>query len=190
MDHRLNAPAGRLDLLSHIVRFRLAGLRRSRSFIPVIVLLIAAVFFTWDIYTDIVINNEGVSEVLVEGIIYIAVLLVLAIEVKRVVDMYSTVRLSQTEILRLKSHLTQVISDEFERWQLTPGEKEIALLLIKGLSMQEIADIRNVKAKSVRQQSTAIYTKGGVANRYELSAYFIEDLLMPMDSQAETPDGR
>jgi DNA-binding CsgD family transcriptional regulator len=63
---------------------------------------------------------------------------------------------------------------------ITPTEKEIALLLGKGLSMQEIVDIRHVKRKSVRQQSTGIYTRAGVANRHELSAYFIEDLLLPV----------
>lgn len=107
-------------------------------------------------------------------------LLVLGFEVKRVVELHSSISISQSEILRLKGHLTQVISDEFDHWNLTPTEKEIALLLIKGLSMQEIADIRHVKEKSVRQQSTGIYTKAEVSNRYQLSAYFIEDLLIPL----------
>ena len=63
---------------------------------------------------------------------------------------------------------------------ITPTEKKIALLLIKGLSMQEIVDIRHVKEKSVRQQSTWIYARAAVANRHELSACFIEDLLLPV----------
>ena len=53
------------------------------------------------------------------------------------------------------------------------------MLLIKGFSMQGIAEIRHVKEKSVRQQSARIYTKANVSNRNELSAYFIEDLLAP-----------
>lgn len=179
MNHQVDAHASRLDLISHIVRFRLMELKQSRNYLAVIVLLIATIFFSWDIYYDLMIDKEGFPEVLIEGGIYIAVLVVLAIEVWRVIEMYSTASVSQSVILRLKGHLTQVISDEFDRWRLTPTEKEIALLLIKGLSMQQIADIRHVKAKSVRQQSTAIYTKAGVANRYELSAYFIEDLLIP-----------
>jgi DNA-binding NarL/FixJ family response regulator len=51
--------------------------------------------------------------------------------------------------------------------------------LIKGLSMREIVFARDVKEKSVRQQATAIYSKAGVSSRYELAAYFIEDLLIP-----------
>ena len=172
--------SSRLDLISHIVRFRLMELRQNRSYLAVTVLLIAAIFFSQDIYIDVVVEGKGFSHILIGGGIFVAVLLALGLELKRVLELHSSASISQSEILRLKGHLTQVISDEFEHWRLNPTEKEIALLLIKGLSMQEIADIRHVKEKSVRQQATGIYTKGGVANRHELSAYFIEDLLLPV----------
>jgi DNA-binding NarL/FixJ family response regulator len=48
--------------------------------------------------------------------------------------------------------------------------------------MQEIAEIRHVKEKSVRQQASGIYAKSGLANRYELTSHFIEDMLAPADS--------
>lgn len=169
-----------LDLISHIIKFRLTELKQSRSYLAVIVLLIAAIFFSHDIYIDVMVEGKGISHIFIEGGIFVAVLLALGFEMKRVVELHSTISISQTEILRLKGHMTQVISDEFDRWALTRTEKEIALLLIKGLSMQEIADIRHVKEKSVRQQSTGIYTKAEVSSRHQLSAYFIEDLLMPL----------
>jgi DNA-binding CsgD family transcriptional regulator len=52
-------------------------------------------------------------------------------------------------------------------------------LLIKDFSMQEIAEIRHVNEKSVRQQASGIYAKSGLANRYELSSHFIENLPAP-----------
>jgi DNA-binding CsgD family transcriptional regulator len=171
--------SSRLDLISHIVRFRFAELKQTRSQVAVIVLLIAAVFFIQDIYIDILVEGKGLPHITVESGIFIAVLLALGIEVKRVIDLHSSVSVSQNEIKRLKGHLAEVISSEFDRWQLSQTEREIALLLIKGLSMQEIAEIREVKEKSVRQQAAKIYTKAGVANRSELSAHFIEDLLIP-----------
>jgi len=45
--------------------------------------------------------------------------------------------------------------------------------------MHEIAEVRHVKEKSVRQQASGIYAKTGLANRYELTSHFIEDLLAP-----------
>lgn len=62
-------------------------------------------------------------------------------------------------------------------WLLSPGEKDVALLLIKGLAMKEIAVIRNTQEKTVRQQATNIYKKSGLSGRQELSAFFLEDIL-------------
>jgi DNA-binding CsgD family transcriptional regulator len=75
--------------------------------------------------------------------------------------------------------LATQIDRQFERWQLTPAEKEVALLLIKGLPTREIAEIRSVKEKTVRQQALLIYRKAGVHGRAELSAFFLEDLFLP-----------
>jgi len=73
--------------------------------------------------------------------------------------------------------LLQIIYAKFENWNLTPSEVEIALLLIKGLSTQEISDIRNTRPGTIKSQGSAIYRKAGVAGRNELAAYFVEDLL-------------
>jgi hypothetical protein len=35
----------------------------------------------------------------------------------------------------------------------------------------------------VRQQAIAVYRKSGLAGRAELSAFFLEDLLLPIDSR-------
>jgi DNA-binding CsgD family transcriptional regulator len=73
--------------------------------------------------------------------------------------------------------LLAVIFAKFDTWQLTPSECEIALLLIKGLSVDEIADIRKTRSGTVKSQSSAIYQKANVKGRHELAAYFLEDLL-------------
>lgn len=75
--------------------------------------------------------------------------------------------------------LAEAIDKQLTKWQLTSAEKEVAFLLLKGLSLKEIAEVRGTSEKTVRVQSTAIYTKAGVAGRSELSAFFLEDLLVP-----------
>lgn len=69
------------------------------------------------------------------------------------------------------------IDRQFALWKLSPAEQEIALLLLKGLSLQEVADVRGTSERTVRQQAAAVYQKAAVANRAELSAWFLEDLL-------------
>ena len=73
--------------------------------------------------------------------------------------------------------LSAAIDKQLSSWNLSPSEKEIALLLLKGLSSKEIADIRSVSEKTIRQQATSIYQKSSLSGRAELSAYFLEDLL-------------
>lgn len=69
------------------------------------------------------------------------------------------------------------IDEQFNTWVFTRSEKEIALLLIKGLSMKEIADIRGSNESTVRQQASQIYKKSQLGGRMELSAFFLDDLL-------------
>lgn len=75
--------------------------------------------------------------------------------------------------------LSAAIDGQLEKWELTSAEKEVAFLLLKGLSSKEIAKIRNTTEKTARTQSIAIYAKAGLAGRSELSAFFLEDLLVP-----------
>lgn len=72
------------------------------------------------------------------------------------------------------------VEDQFTAWALSPAEREVALLLLKGLSFKEIAAVRGTAERTSREQARAVYRKAGVNGRPELSAWFIEDLLPPM----------
>jgi DNA-binding CsgD family transcriptional regulator len=69
-----------------------------------------------------------------------------------------------------------LVEEMFERWSLSKGEKDIAILLIKGCSMKEIAETRSSSESTVRQQASNIYKKSKLEGRKELTAFFIEDL--------------
>jgi DNA-binding CsgD family transcriptional regulator len=75
--------------------------------------------------------------------------------------------------------LGEAIDRQFVRWQLSPAEREVGLLLLKGLSHKEVAAIRSTGETTIRQQALAIYRKSGLRSRSELSAFFLEDLLLP-----------
>jgi DNA-binding NarL/FixJ family response regulator len=68
---------------------------------------------------------------------------------------------------------------QFERWGLSSAEREVALLLLKGLAHKEVAEVRGTLEKTVRQQALALYRKAGLSGRAELAAFFLEDLLLP-----------
>lgn len=85
----------------------------------------------------------------------------------------------QAQARRHVEGLARSIDAQLDRWQLSAAEKEIAFLLLKGLSLKDIAQLRGTGEKTVRAQAAAIYAKSGLAGRSELSAFFLEDLLVP-----------
>jgi DNA-binding CsgD family transcriptional regulator len=85
----------------------------------------------------------------------------------------------RAEAQELLLGLGEAIDRQFERWGLSPAEGEVALLLLKGLSLKEVAETRTTSERTVRQQALAVYRKAGLAGRAELAAFFLEDLLLP-----------
>jgi len=77
--------------------------------------------------------------------------------------------------------LSEAIQSQFVAWQLSGAESEVALLILKGLSLGEIAALRDTSERTVRDQARAVYRKSGLANRASLSAFFLEDLLLPIE---------
>jgi DNA-binding CsgD family transcriptional regulator len=71
------------------------------------------------------------------------------------------------------------IDKQFDRWGLTPAEREVALLQLKGLRHKEIAALRKTSERTVRQQALVVYRKSGLNGRNDLAAFFLEDLLLP-----------
>lgn len=156
------------------------------------ILFFTAVFVSVDLLTD---SREGARwwHLAAEGLVAVAALAgvifllsgsfalkrSLAAEVRK-----STSLQAEAEEWRkqAKSHalgLSQEIDRQLESWKLTPSEKEVTLLLLKGLSLKEIAEARKTGEKTARAQSTAIYEKSGLSGRSELAAFFLEDLLLP-----------
>lgn len=85
----------------------------------------------------------------------------------------------RAEARDLLNGLGAALDQQFERWALSPAEKEVALLLLKGLSHKELAEVRSITEATARQQSRAVYKKSGLSGRADLAAFFLEDLLLP-----------
>jgi len=84
------------------------------------------------------------------------------------------------------SGLGEEIQKQFERWQLTPAEGEVGLLMLKGFSHREIAALRGTTEATVRHQARVVYQKSGMPGRSAFCAYFLEDLLPGRDLGVDT----
>ena len=148
-----------------------------KNFYPTLVLLAAALFFAYDISADLAADEDNLLHVSIESLIFIAIGVVLFHELNSLRRLKAELTDERVKTARLSGELLDVMRNQFLQWGLSPSESEVALLLIKGLSMKEIAAARQVKEKTVRQQATSIYSKSGYAGRHELAAHFIEDLM-------------
>jgi DNA-binding CsgD family transcriptional regulator len=81
----------------------------------------------------------------------------------------------------------ELLEESFAQWGLTPSEREVALLSIKGLSISEIAALRETRSGTVKAQCAAVYRKAGVSGRSQLLAHFVEDLMAGTVLDAPAP---
>lgn len=85
--------------------------------------------------------------------------------------------------------LAEAIDEQFGAWGLTPTEREVALLLLKGQSHKQIAYDTGRSERTVRQHAATVYQKSGLGGRAELAAFFLEDLMLPDPARAAAVRG-
>jgi DNA-binding CsgD family transcriptional regulator len=160
-----------------------------------VLFLVVAGLIGWDLVVD---YREGVSwpHLVVE-------LLVLAAAASGAVIVWGQLRRARQHLVvarveaerwRQESHellrgLGAAIQKQFSRWELTAAESEIGLLLLKGLSHKQIAGLRQTSERTVREQARSLYRKAGLSGRASLSAFFLEDLLLPTAADPEGAAG-
>lgn len=74
------------------------------------------------------------------------------------------------------------VDEQFRAWSLTPAEREVAFLLLKGNSHKQIGQETGRSDRTVRQHAGTVYQKAGLASRAELAAFFMKELKMPEDA--------
>ena len=133
-------------------------------------------FFIYDIVRDIS-GGEFDAHVLIEAVIFAICTVLLVAELRRNRRLHGRLEEAQARNRRLSGEFSGYVGARLAGWGLSRSEQEIAWLTLKGYSFTEIASLRSVQEKTVRQQATSIYAKSGCKNRNEFIAHFIEDLL-------------
>ena len=141
-------------------------------------------FFVYDIARDVHLGEID-AHLLIEVVIFAFCTVVLFMEVRRNLHLSGRLRTADARNQRLSGQFADYVRARFTDWNLSRSEQEIAWLVLKGFSFTEIATLRTVQEKTVRQQATSIYAKSSSGSRNEFIAHFIQDLLT-----AEHANGR
>lgn len=167
-------------------------MNQRERFVIAGILAVVTVLVSFDIFTD---SSEGVVlwHVLIEGVIGCVALtgvfyllrgtVTLRHRLEKEIEDFTAFK-KEADAWRSESRkyiegLALAIDQQLTKWNLTVAEKEVAFLLLKGLSLKEVAEARKTTEKTARVQSMAVYSKAGISGRSELSAFFLEDLLPP-----------
>ena len=140
----------------------------------------AAVFFLIDIAGDLghwevlpSARAHNIVEVLAVVTLIVGMMLT-AIEIRAIMRRQRRIE----HQLRLASvAFFDLLEEHFDAWGLTPAERDVALLAIRGMSLAEIADARRVRTGTVKAQCAAVYAKAGVTGRPQLLSLFIDEMM-------------
>lgn len=145
----------------------------------------SVIFFIFDVASDIyerVIASNAPSFLDLTHLffeIFSAGALILAIRILvqqlRWLQARNTKQSQSLEFLRGEMH--GFARDKFDDWSLTSAERDIAMYMLKGLSIAEIAAARSTAEGTVKAQTSNIFRKTGVASRMGLMSLFMDEFL-------------
>ncbi|WP_432656069.1 helix-turn-helix transcriptional regulator [Pseudooceanicola sp. 200-1SW] len=154
---------------------------RRQSAVMALILLLqatAAIFFVGDAVADLL-EDPGAPHSVFESLVALALILGVLMGIWQLRQALARMRAQEQALDTARGSLAEVIEAQFDRWGLTPAERDVGLLALKGLDVAQIAEIRGAAPGTVRAQLTRIYAKAGVSGRAQFASWFVEDLLQP-----------
>lgn len=153
---------------------------------------VAAVFFLVDVVVDLGEQDGRSFHTPLEGLVVLALWSGTFLGLREYLRLRQEARHMQDRLRVASGAFLDLLEDSFGRWGLTPSERDVALLTVKGLSVSEIAALRATREGTVKAQGAAIYRKAGVSGRAQLISYFVEDLMsgLVLEPQLDTAAAR
>jgi DNA-binding CsgD family transcriptional regulator len=160
----------------------LSGLTDSKGGRPAVLALVvllqtsAAVFFVANALAEW--GEDGLGPQLwMQALVTLALILGVVLGASELRRTLSHQQDQDATIAKASGEMHQVVQRQFDTWQLSRAERDVAYLALKGLDVAEIAAARRAAPGTVRAQLSAIYGKAGISGRAQFAAHFVEDLL-------------
>ena len=139
--------------------------------------VICAAVFLIDVLTDI--NELSVLswQLLPEALASIGLFVGIAFEVVFLMHLLRRKASLERSVGMASAALQSVIEGHFDDWKLTPSERDVAALMVKGLSISEIAEVRGSAEGTVKAHLNAIYRKANARNRAEVLSHIMDTMI-------------
>lgn len=174
-----------MEKVSNFPKSDRRAMNRGAVFLGAAVLLGCIAFFGFDVVADLVEHGlKGTSYTVGELLHLVFEMLAVAGLGYAAITLRAYLRLSRAEAERsketihmLRGNFDEVLHDKFEAWGLTNAERDVTLLIIRGLSVADIAAARKTAQGTIKAQSTSIFRKIGVGSKTELMSAIIDEFL-------------
>lgn len=152
---------------------------------------VCALYFVFDVLSELPELRTEPMHPLSELLAVVALLIGTALGIRELRRLMRRSDRAESRLRAASGAFIALMEDSFATWGLTPSERDVAMLSIKGLSVAEIAALRNTQAGTVKAQCAAVYRKAGVNSRAELLGHFIEDLMsgLVLEAPNKAADG-
>jgi len=162
----------------------------TKEFVTVLIFLLVILASAGDLISDLM-HGVKTAHVIQEAIVLIVAISALAWILQNIRVQSSEIKMlnqqledarnlpvsDNARLIDARKTLADIMATQFSDWGLSKSEKEVGQLLLKGLSLKEIAIVRGTAEKTIRQQASSIYQKANVTGRHSFAAWFIEDFL-------------
>ena len=111
-----------------------------RTYFPILVLILAASFFAYDITSDLASSDESRLHIGIESLVFLLSVTALLMEIRRVLQLRAALVRDRKNWQAYPANCFRSCGALSATWGLSPSESDVALLLLKGLSMREIAE--------------------------------------------------
>jgi DNA-binding CsgD family transcriptional regulator len=136
-----------------------------------------AVIFLLDVVKDAQEPGAEAWHLVPEALAAFALFIGIAFEVIYLLYLLQRKASLERSVGMASAQLKDVIQSHFDSWKLTASERDVAALMIKGLSISEIAGVRGSADGTVKAHLNAIYRKANARNRAEVLSHIMDTLI-------------
>lgn len=146
----------------------------------IVVQVICAIFFATDVVTDFIADglpSTGEYHLIIETLATVSLCAAILLEVRYFLYLLRRKAHLEKSASVAKMAVFEIIENHFDAWQLTPSERDIAMFLVKGFTIPEIAEMRGNAEGTIKSHLNAIYRKSGSHSRGDLLSSIIDSLI-------------
>ena len=159
--------------------------KAARAKLTIGLMAAAGLFFFQDVIFDVRQHLGGNVPYSTEELLHLLfeafAVLVLVVSIKQMSEYTKHLQENsngqQLSLYHLRQDFDDLVQNKFEHWQLTQAEADVALLVLRGLTTEQIAELRGVAKGTIKVQAHNAMQNAGVGSRVELMSIFLEEFM-------------